>query len=185
MYPSEYAYRDDSVIRTESASANCRSYPPRSDDMGIEYIHCDGDDLKLSDSERGSNTKYMNTLYYVWSLQRADQLLFTFPTRVSLTTITLHYHNDSKRGLPRLIFYAVPDDFDVWDAPTLGTPYVDVASVPPGGEPAGHRSVIITVNFNTTKVLMYKYSSVFKFTLSEAEFFRCNSKLLVILCTIH
>ena len=28
VYPPEYAYRYDSVTRTESPSANCRRYPP-------------------------------------------------------------------------------------------------------------------------------------------------------------
>ena len=55
-----------------------------------------------------------------------------------------------------------------------GNPYVGVASVPLGGdlEPAaGPRNVSIIVNFNTNKVLMYKYSSSFLFALSEVEFF--------------
>ncbi len=92
--------------------------------------------------------------YYWWSTGSDGQLLFIFPTRVSLTTITLHYYSDSIRGLPRLRFYAVVDAFDVWDAPTTNFPHVEVAAVQPGGEPAGHRSVSINVNFNTKKVLM-------------------------------
>ena len=100
-------------------------------------------------------------------------MLFIFPTRVSLTTITLHYYSDNFRGLPRLTLYALPDDFDVWDALTTGTPRVDVAE---GGEPAGHRNVSINVNFNTKKLLMYKYSSSFQLAVSEVEFFACNSK---------
>ena len=60
--------------------------------MGIIYIHCDDQQLKLSDSDRGSNIDYIATSYYEWSAGGADQLLFIFPTRVSLTTITLHYY---------------------------------------------------------------------------------------------
>ena len=113
----------------------------------------------------------------MWPAGSNGQLLFIFPTRVSLTTITLHYYSDSDRGLPRLRFYAVLDDFDVWDAPTLGTPRVNVASVSPDREPAGRRSVSITVNFNTKKVLMYKYSTSFQFAVSEVEFsVRCNGE---------
>ena len=110
----------------------------------------------------------------MWSAGRDAQLLFIFPTRVSLTTITLHYYSDSVRGRPRLRFYSVPDDFDVWDAPTSGIPYVGVASVPPGGEPAGRRNVSVRVNFNfnTKKVLIYKYSSSFQFAVSEVQFFK-------------
>jgi hypothetical protein len=161
------------VTRAESASANCRRYPSR-----YAYINCDGDQLKLSDSDRGSNTEYTATSYYVWTAESSEKLLFIFPTRVSLTTITLHYYSDSVRGRPRLRFYAVPDDFNVWDAPTTSNAYAGFDSVPPGGEPAGHRSVSINVNFNTKKVLiyMYKFSSSSQFAVSEVEFFKFCAK---------
>ena len=94
-----------------------------------------------------------------------------------MTTITLHYCSDSVRGRPRLILYAVPDDFDVWDVPPISYPHVDVTSVPPGGEPAGHRNVNINVNFNTKKLLMHKSGSTFKLAVSEVQFFiNCISK---------
>ena len=143
----------------------------------IIYTHCDGQQLKLSDSDRGSNTEYTAISYYVWTTGSVDQLLFIFPTRVSLTTITLHYYSDSVRGLPRLRFYAVPDDFDVWYVPTSGNPYVGVVSVPPGGEPAGRRNIRVNnINFNTKKILILKYSSSFLFAVSEMEFFTDCSK---------
>ena len=156
VYPSEYAYHRDSVAEQESFRANCRRYPEglQADVFTSNYIHCDGIQLKLTDSALGQE-QYHTADYYVWLAGSADQLLFIFPTRVSLTTITLHYYSDSVRGLPRLSFYAVPDDFDIWDYPTIGYPHVDVASVPPGGEPAGRRRISICVNFNTKKVLMF------------------------------
>ena len=177
MYPSEYAYRDDSVTRFERASANCVNYPPGHQD-GIHsqnYIHCNGTQLQLADSIFGQE-QYQSSDYYVWSATRDSQLLFILPTRVSLTTITLHYYGDSVQGLPRLRFYAVPDDFDVWNAPSTSNPRVDVAAVPPDGEPADRRNVTINVNFNTKKVLMYKYSSSFQLAVSEVEFFICDGE---------
>jgi hypothetical protein len=136
-----------------------------------DYIHCVGTQLKLADSNFGQQ-QYQSTDYYVWSAGSDEQLLFIFPTRVSLTTITLHYYSDSVRSRPRLRFYAVPDDFDVWDAITTGTPYAGVAEVQPGGEPAGRRSasVSVSINFNTRKVLMYKFSSISVFAMSEMQF---------------
>ena len=169
MKPSEYAYRDHSVTRAESASANCRKYPSRD-----AYIHCDGDQLKLSDSDIGSNTEYTNTSYYVWNAGRHEQLLFTFRTRVSLTNIILHYYSDSVRGLPRLIFYTAGDNFNVWDGLQSGAPIVGtIDSVPRGEEPTGGRNITIKPNFkfNTTKVLMSKIRSDFQFAASEVEFF--------------
>ena len=174
VYPSEYAYRDDSVTRVESASANCRSYPPGNLPGGNhpeDFIHCDGTQLKLADSNFGRE-QYQTPNYYMWSAGSDGQLLFIFPTRVSLTTITPHYYSDSvqSRGLPKLRFHAVPDEFDVWDAPAIRYPREDIASVPPGGETTGRRNISINVNFNTQKVLMYKFSSNYQFAVSEVEF---------------
>ena len=176
MYPSEYAYRDDFVTRIENGSANCRSYPRGLIPGSVsseDYIHCDGTQLKLADSNLGQE-QYRPTDYYiiVSSSVSGVQLLFIFSTNISLTTITLHYYSDSVRGRPRLRFYAVPEDFDIWDASITSYQSVDVASVPPGGEPAGHRSVSFNFNVYTKKVLMFKCSNSFQFAVSEVEFFK-------------
>ena len=104
-----------------------------------------------------------------------SQLLFIFLTRVNLTTITLHYYSDIDRGLPRLIFFAVPDNFDIWDAPSLSYKFVDTAAVPAGLGPAGHRNISINFTFYLKKVLMLKFSSSFSFALSEVEFTNCTT----------
>ena len=179
MYPAEYAYHKDSVNRAETTSANCRNYPsglsispPGSED----YIHCDGRQLRLNDSDFGPE-QYSSSYYYEWRAEtERRQLLFIFPTRVNLTTITLHYYSDSQRGLPRLRFYATPDDFYVWDATPGNSRYADIAAVPPGAESAGRRNVIINVNFSTSKILMVKSGSNFQLAVSEVEFFTCNGK---------
>ena len=189
VYPSEYAYHEDSVNRTERSSANCRNYlvdlkPSfRSD----HYIHCNGTQLRLTDSDIGSQ-QYTTSDYYVWPAGSGNsQLLFIFPTIVNLTTITLHYYSDSIRGLPRLRFWAVPDDFDIWYAIISSYSYVEVAAVPPGGEPAGHRNV--SVNFtiiNTLKIVMHKFVSAFSFTVSEMEFFSsCKYNSLSFITVIY
>ena len=191
VYPSEYAYRDDSYNKAESASANCRRYPPDSHGQSIHpehYTHCDGTQLQLADSNLGQE-QYQTTDYYWLPANRDGKLLFIFPTRVSLTTITLHYYTDNFRGLPRLRFYAVLDDFDIWDALVTNIPHVDVAEVSPGGEPIGRRNISINANFSTTKVLMYKYSSTFVFAVSEMEFFMCKllgtAEILIIKNNTH
>ena len=175
VYPSEYAYGYVSVTECESDSANCRRYPSglQAGVFTEQYTHCDGTQLKLTDSDLGQG---QIRDYYVWLAGSTAHLLFVFPTRVSLTTITLHYYSVSIQGLPSLRFYAVPDDFNIWDAPATSYPRVDVSSVLPGGESAGCRSVSINVNFNTMKVVMYKFSSNFWFALNEVEFFICNGE---------
>ena len=171
VYPSEYAYHKDSVNRVEPASANCGNYPTGLTQLGSEdYIHCNGTQLRLTDSDLGEE-QYSSSYYYEWRAGIVTrQLLFIFPTRVNLTTITLHYYSDSQRGLPRLRFIAAPDDFDVWDAPPGNSRYADIAAVPPGAESAGRRNVSISVNFSTSKILMVKLSSNFNLAVSEVEF---------------
>ena len=102
-----------------------------------------------------------------------------------MTTITLHYYSDSVRGRPRLRFYAVPDDFYIWETLTTGNPYVGIDSFPPGGEPAGRRSVSINVNFNTQKVLMYRYSSSLQLAVSEVEFCKLCASTNIISISIQ
>ncbi len=142
VYPSEYVYTFASVNRAENTSANCRRYPKALLQARVylpDFTHCDGTHLTLVDSDLGPE-QYLATNYYVWSAGSDEQLLFIFPTAVSLTTITLHYYSDSDRGLPELRFYAVLEYFDVWDRLrefiSYMYPRVDVASVPPGGRRA-------------------------------------------------
>ena len=122
-----------------------------------EYIHCNGTPLRLTDSDFVSEQYAIATMAtdcYVWTVgSRSSQLLFIFSTRVNLTTITLHYYSDSVRGLSRLRFWAVPDYFDIWDAPAIytGNSYAEVASVQPGEKPSG--PVNISVGFTTKRIL--------------------------------
>ena len=183
VYPSEYAYLRNSVLESEGSSANCRPY-----ESGLEtiipstysenYNHCDGTQLRLTDSDLGSE-QYSSSDYYLWNARTSErQLLFIFPTRVNLTTITLHYYSGNTRSLPTLRLSAVPDDFDVWDAVSASYSRADIAAVPPDGEPAGLRNVSVNLDFmNVMKVLLYKSSSSYMFAASEVEFFTCNGKL--------
>ena len=177
MNSSEYAYHKDSVDRAETASANCKNYPSglaETTPGTIEYIHCSiGTQLRLTDSDLGPAEEYIDSYYYEWRAGSGiRQLLFIFSTRVNLTTITLHYYSDSQQGLPRLRFYAAPDDFDVWDAPPGNSRYANIAAVPPSAESAGRRNVSVNFNFSTQKILMVKTGSTYKLAVSEVEFFK-------------
>ena len=191
VYPSEYVYKSNSVTRFEEGEANCRRYPPNSEDGGIEYTHCDGTQLRLTDSGLGSQ-QYSSSDYYVWNtVSSIGRLLFIFPTRVNMTTITLHYYSDNVIGLPRLRFFVVPDNFDVWDPLIAGYSLVEIAAVLPDGEPAGRSNVSVNVNFmNAKKILMYKFSSSYILSVSEVEFFTCiinhpYSKCTIIIANIY
>ena len=181
MHPSEYAYNDESVVRYENQSANCRRYPVSSQGANIytgNYIHCNGTHLKLTDSDLG-NAQHtgVGSSYYSWSKKTTEQLLFIFSEKVTLTTITLHYYSTSGFGLPVVRFFAVPNHFDIWDATSLSLSYVQIAAVPPDGQPNGPTNVSINFNFHTGRVLLSKLKSEFIFAVSEVEFFTCNGKL--------
>ena len=138
-----------------------------------EFTYCNGTQLRLTDSDLGSE-QYNSSYYYVWNAGSSGHQLFIFPSTVDLTTITLHYYSDNTRGLPRLRFFAVPDDFEVWDAPTGSYSRVDIAAVSLGEEPAGHRNVSVNANYYLKRILMYKNRGV-KFALSEIEFFTSSN----------
>ena len=176
--PSGYAYLEYLVYKSERASANCKNYP-----AGLQaniythyYVYCNGTQLRLTDCDYGSE-QYTTSDYYAWPAGSGNsQLLFIFPTRVNLNRITLRYYSDSARGLPKLRFYAVPDDFDIWDPPTASYSYLDVAAVPPGGEPSGQRNFSVGFIVTTTKVLLQKFSSSYTFAVSEVKFFNHSCK---------
>ena len=77
-----------------------------------------------------------------------------------------------------LRFYAVQDDFDVWDAIPNPLLSVVVGPVSPKQGQPDRTSVNININFSTKKVLMVKSSSDFYLAVSEVEFFTstCSSK---------
>ena len=182
---AEYAYHKTSVTREEKGSANCTMYPSGLQNNGgsEQYMHCNGKPLRLTDSQVGSE-HYISDDYYVWDTQSSSsQLQFIFPTRVNMTTITLHYYSDNVRGHPRLRFYAVPDDFYVWDALTQGNNWSEIAAVVTDQTVQGRRNVSRDFNFMTKRVLLYKFSSSKIFALSEVEFLTCNRKQAK--CYIH
>ena len=176
VYPSEYAYLQDSVYASERSGANCRNYPSglepsiRSED----YIHCDGIPLRLADSDYGSEPYNVNsTEYYVWDAEtRYRRFLLIFPTRVDMALITLHYYSDSMRGVPHLIIYPIaePDHFYVWDSLTINDVHLLLGLAPPGSQP-GHRNVSFdSLGINTTKILIIIEAG--NFALSEVELYQ-------------
>lgn len=181
-YPSEYAYRKASVSTSERISANCKMYPSglvATHHFRQDYIHCNGTQLQLTDSDFGSE-QFNSADYYEWPMtSKSSQLLFIFPIRVNLTSITIHYYSDRNRGLPRLKFYAVSDQFDIWTALTASdtSTYVEVTEVPPNEQSAGRRSMNVNVTFSTRKVLMHRFGSDFKLAVNEVEFFSSYSKV--------
>ena len=175
---SEYAFDDNSVTRTERASANCRTYPTGNLLGGIHpenYIHCDA--TQLIPTLNKSSTSPLTVMYGILGV--VNNCCSYSPQESPWLPSHCTTYSDSVRGLPRLRFFAVPDDFNVWDAPRTSYPRVDIPSVPSSGEPAGHRSNGINVNFNTKKVMMFKYSSNFNLAVNEVQIFNCSSKYMI------
>ena len=82
VYPSEYAFRYDSVssLRVEGVSANCVRYQSGlQENVYTElYIHNDGTQLWLSDSDLRQE-QYSPVNYYLWPAGNDGKLLFIFP----------------------------------------------------------------------------------------------------------
>ena len=182
MHPTAYAYLGDSVSRSEEDSANCINYPkiPGESVSSDRYIYCNGTQLRLSDSEVGSQSQCHPSYNYEWSGTDRRHLLFIFPTRVNLNTFTLRYYRDKQRGLPQLGLYAVPDEFDVWDSTPRDNRLVVISSVLPSEEPEGSSCINLPVSLlistATKKVLMVITRSNYIFSVSEVEFYNCTGR---------
>ena len=145
-----------------------------------EFIHCNGTQLRLADSNLGSE-QYTDDDYYVWDSEalKGGELLFIFPTRVNLTTITVHYYSDNIRGFPHVTFFDVEDDYDIWDTARVSVLYNRVHLKPPDGESTGRSSVSVNqVDFPITNLRILMYVSMrfqgnfpLEFAVSEVEFF--------------
>ena len=176
VYPSEYAYHEYSVMKNEGQGVSCVMYQSSQNSAPRGYIHCSGTQLKLADSDLGPEI-YNKSHCYVWTGDARRQILFIFPIQHNLTAITLYYYSDSYRGLPGLKIFKVPEEFDIWDAPTAVHRFVEVTAIQPG-EPASRSNLNIDFNFNTRKVLMHKFGNeMFPFAVSEVQFFTCIGKL--------
>ena len=142
------------------------------------YINCKGTSLRLTDSDTGLDQYEIEDYYYVahsGTTYVAVQLLFIFPTTVSLTNIKLHYYTDHVQGLPALKFYSVPDNFNVWAAPTSSHSYVAVSAIPPNEDSVGRKYVNVNCNFHTKRVLL-RFLNNIAFAVSKVQFSTCNRK---------
>ena len=110
------------------------------------------------------------------------ELVFIFPTRVNLTTITLHYYSDNIRGFgfPCLEFTALQDDYRIaGDRVRQGTTIEAPRPVPPDGESTGPTSISVNHVNRTTKTILMSIIRCnlqpVTFALSEVEFFTCGA----------
>ena len=131
----------------------------------------------LTDSNAGGNTSNTQD-YLVWnSTNRFSRLLFTFPTKIVLRTITLYYFvgRGSATANPRLEFLAVPDDF------TLGGTTPDSTSLLSATlSEAGSSANVSLCPTMMSKLLVTKNNEDYRFGLSEVEFFTDYGELNIL-----
>ena len=159
---------------------NCSPYPPSitsdSEVDPTQHIRCTHP-TRLTDSDTGPTTYTEDIAADVYvSGNSAEQLLFIFPTSVSITAINLlYYSNTEDQGHPKLRLYAVPENFNVWDTVDSSYPSIFIDEALPGSEETGLRNVTREAGFQTTRVLLTKSESKnYNFVMSEVEFFTCD-----------
>ena len=144
---------------------------------GAQYLECHHPTTITDSNKNHSNfTQETNGTVYIWSSD-PDQVLFIFSSQKLINSITLHYYsNEDNQGLPKLRFFAVPEDFEVTNRTRSTYPTRVLDAVFPGDEGTGLRNKTRDVPFNTTKILMTKgFTKNYQFYLSEIEFFTSNS----------
>ena len=140
------------------------------------YVSCEGP-TRITDSQKSLPvfTQDSPDSVYIWGSQK-DKVLFTFSDQKDIHSLALHYFSNSdNQALPKLRFYAVPEDFEVQDEVRGSYPMTIIDEVRPGREQEGLRNKSKTVDFHTSKILMTKsYTKNYQFYLSEVEFFTNN-----------
>ncbi len=141
--------------------------------VNSQYVSCEGP-TRITDSENSilAFTHETHDSVYIWGSEE-DRVLFTFSTEKSFNSLAIHYFSNSdNQGLPKLKFYAVPDDFEVQDALKNEYLMAIIDEVRPGRENEGLCNKSKAVNFQSSKILMTKgYTKTYQFYVSEVEFF--------------
>ena len=176
VHPVSVAIRNE-VVGLEDENCIPLTSPDVSSASSVEFVHCHHP-TRITDSDKSQPTFTQDThnSVYIWP-SRPDQVLFTFSSRKLINSITLHYYsNEDNQGLPKLRFFAVPEDFKVTDRPSSSYPTRVLDAVFPGDEGSGLRNKTMDVPFNTTKILMTKgFTKNYQFYLSEIEFFTSDA----------
>ncbi len=138
-----------------------------------QYVSCEGlTRITNADKSLPSFTQDSLNSVYIWPSQE-DKVLFTFSEQKQIDSLAIHYYsNFDNQGLPKLRFYAVPEDFEVQDEVKSSYPMSIIDEVRPRREQEGLRNKSRTVAFQTSKILMTKSDTKnYQFYLSEVEFF--------------
>lgn len=115
LQPSTYAYRSDAL---ENSAVDDTPNCAETDLDGIMYTSCNLPGLILTDTLLGpAQFEADSNSYYHWTKTRTNQILFTFPTNVSVFMLQLHFYTDHDNGiaLPKTRLYLVDDSFRVSD----------------------------------------------------------------------
>ena len=116
VHPVSYSYLDGSFTSLEStAAAHCATPITRDE---LVYLTCTSSALTDGDPGPANFTGTDSEEYYIWDNSKvSQQMLFTFARNFSLTAIRINYYY-FRNGKPKLRFYLVEDDFQVWDSTT-------------------------------------------------------------------
>ena len=173
------------LVLTQSCGINPQSisYSNQSFDTGTHPIDCEVENVSgrvymhcsntvLTDGYRGpANFNEGDTRpYYIWDKPQKQRLLFTFPRTISLTSIILYYYHSINYALPKVRFFPIGDDFQIWDQvpnDVLSTTIGPVGS----SQYMGKASIAVNLTASISKLLMLvEMHKSYGLALSEIEF---------------
>lgn len=180
MYPANYTFVGNEVL-------NCDSIITSACTTDTTYTTCPHPST-LTDSDIGSETE-VDRDYFEWDSKTAFEILFTFSSEVSLTSITLSYFYGLGKGtiygLPDLRFFALPDDYEFGSNLTSGSILLHVGSITkflPGSRTT--ENFKIPRPMTTKKLVLERNSQGYRCAFSEIKFF-ANCKVGGSLYSVH
>lgn len=187
LTPSSYAYRTDALLNSVvDDTLNCRE-----SELGIMYTNC-SHPIILTDSLLGPAQFNVadSSPYYHWNKENPrNQILFTFPTSVSVSVLQLYFYTDKDNGiaLPKTRLSLVNDSFqvsDTIDESTTSSFTIDAVIGGDGENRLTNVSRRLTGQFQrmTTQVLLrIEGDKVYALALSEIKF--CTGERFMSSCS--
>lgn len=176
VQPVSYSYLNGSFCCQDFEANGCVV------DRNIDtqtYISCTSS--LLSDNSLGpaNFNESMNKGYYIWNNSGQRQvMLFTFSQNITLTNIEIVYYYYG-RGRPKLRFYLVEDNFQVWDAINNNRISITLDNDVLGENNTGRQTSTKRLNGITSKIAMEIVNDK-KFRSVQSELTFCtNGKCLI------
>lgn len=169
LQPRSYTYRADALVNSD-VDSQCSE----EDINGTTFTTCSSPHMILTDMTLGPDQFNASdpSTYYHWNKDTMNQILFTFPTNVSVSRVQLHYYTNQGSGiaLPKSRLTLVNDTFTAADTLNDSIESFTIDEMTMGDEGLNIANRDLAGQFTTQILLRVEEHKVYALALSEIKF---------------